>query len=135
MFFFTNNSLHKKFSNQNFKANPPVVLPITTSNNGSLIPRNVALKINNCFLTQTPLVLKNGLSISFIGCATLQDATIKYGQILSRLRAQKKKITIAGKTYSALNNNSYALAVHTAFTDHYETYCTINDVTGSYVIG
>ena len=149
-FTFTNNSLQQKFQVSNPSSRQSRSANNRSSNNrssnnrssnnrssntvtNSLVPKQLALKINSCFTNGQPYVFKNsGLQITFNDCTTVQEATIKVAKVMSRLAAQKRTITIAGKKYTSFTNESYTKMVDCAFADHYEQHCTINDINGSY---
>ena len=132
-FLFTSNSLQSKF---NAKISEPLNLTSNDSsikNKSSLVTKNRAINIYNCFTTKTPLQLKNGLQINFTDCNNLQEAIIKFAKIASRVKAQKKTIMIGGKEYNSITRDSFINSINASFSDHYETFCTINDINGKYI--
>ena len=99
---------------------------------GSLINKLTARKICYCFNNKQPLTLKNGIEISFNDCNNLKDAIIKYTGIVSRVFAQCKNIKINGTKHRPLTNDSFIRCVDSLFSDHFETYCIVNNVSGQY---
>lgn len=132
-FLFTSNSLQSKF---NTKISEPLNLTsidYSKKNKSSLVTKNIARKIYNCFTKQIPLQLKNNLQINFTDCNNLEEAIIKFAKIASKVKAQKKTIMIGGKKYNSLTPDSFINSINASFSDHYETFCTINDINGKYI--
>lgn len=136
-FLLTNNFHHRKFSNKpnnEVSTSKAAATPNQKLKGRSFIPKSVSANIYYNFKNKTPYIMPNGLSVNFDDCNSYEESVKKYAKILSQVKAQQKKITVAGKTYTSLNNNSFAHVVHAACSDHFETHCIINNLNGSYVV-
>lgn len=130
-FLFTNNNLNSKSKTIYNSINKRATL---NKKKGSLINKLTSRKICYCFKNNQHFTLKNGIKIPFNDCNNIKEAIIKYSGIISRIKAQKKKqIRINGKLYQPMTNDSLIKCVDSSFSDHFETYCIVNNINGQYI--